>query len=310
MNTTFGTASTRLAAVLVTAMITAAAPAAFAGPVTGTARATANVEAGKLGATQTQSALDSDTASGAATASNSAARAAADLSTAIVRTEATSQAPSGQTADREIASAFAAWYDVLTFDNGGTVDLTFDIGFDGVLRRTAGSIALAKLNFTIYDVTDVGTVFGEDGRLTRDVLLSQVSDLDYYAEARDSFDPSTAEFLALVNDEILLSTDGIDADIEIDWGDTYGATLTSGRQYLFAMEGTGTGSTFEGTSALSDFYNTASFGFSDLDGAAVTSESGLFPGSTASVGDVPAPAGIGLFLLGLGNLAARRRRRG
>ncbi|MBV1888703.1 MAG: PEP-CTERM sorting domain-containing protein [Proteobacteria bacterium] len=200
----------------------------------------------------------------------------------------------------------ATLFDFLKFSSSSdTVDISFELGFDGRLSRltheryNSDSYASASTTVSIYDVTDIDHAIDNDffnPEISLEVRLAALYDPNRYLT------PSHPGFYGLLDDDVswaLSSTpfylqtvfNDTSPIIDIDFSEIVEITVPTDRLLIFRMT-----QNLVTSNGRADFLGTSSFEFTDLGGSTFSSLSGVFPGSTTST--VPEPSTLTLFALG------------
>lgn len=216
------------------------------------------------------------------------------------------------------ASVTAIMTDAFQFNGDGVVSFFVPVLGSVTIEDARDTVSMYTI-VSFFDVTDLGNVYGEDGRRVPmfDIPESRVGVFEYFrGDGAPPVDQSAFPFLAdLGYTPIATDMNGL---VTLDVMHIIGGTLevSADRIYLMTLEqnifvsniGDGLGS-----STSADFGNTTRFSFGDLAGLSFQSASGVFPRGDGQIAPgnevaVPAPAALGVFAFGLAVLLTVRRR--
>ncbi len=208
-------------------------------------------------------------------------------------------------------------YDTLTFStqNNLSTDISYQITLDGNLSNSdstylgLGGHAFAQTRISIYDITGLNTWLDDNGSFNKNSAASLVdfglgspvsrTNIQFAVGAQGSLDlfgfsdPQAPE----LTDTVIVNTNGTVFDFDLSKTGTFTADPT--KKYGIEIWNR---SSVSGAGGLSDFLNTSTFSFTDLNGATFNSGSGAFLSATTTVSE---PSMLALFSIGLLGLMGR-----
>lgn len=212
-------------------------------------------------------------------------------------------------ADVQNGQALISLFDTLTFDTLGNepVNVSFGISLDGRISNSSSGVVdggRANVSVSIFDITGLDTWienFSEEG----DADLRIGSDANRIVFESINFAVGTQGLIDAVSpftDEGIVDESGTVFSFDLTKSGSFEVDPTK----EYGIQISAASSSFGGD-VTSDFFNTSTFNFTDLNGATFDSGSGSF--LTASNTPVPEPGTLALFGIGIAGLFLARRRK-
>lgn len=215
------------------------------------------------------------------------------------------------------ASSAVTLFDTLTFTPDTSlpilpamIPITYGLSFDGSIANTspAGGASIATSIVTIYDITGLATwltekivapEFPTDVFISSDAPVVSTLGINLLVAPQRTIDlsPALSYF-----DALIANTDGTVFDFDLSKTETFLADPS--KTYGISIRTSSVVGGLNPLGSFSDFLNTSTFGFTNLNGATFTSGSGAF--LTAAV---PEPSVFALLGIGVIGLMAHRRSR-
>lgn len=209
------------------------------------------------------------------------------------------------------ASSSVMLFDTLTFTPDpslpilpGAIPISYGLHFDGSLAHTspAGGASVAKSIVTLYDITGLATWLTQtvlDPAYPTDIFVSSNAPVVSTLGINLLVGPqSTVNSLPAQGwDQAIGNTDGTVFDFNLSKTETFLADPT--KTYGISIWTSSSVGGLNPMGSLSDFLNTSTFGFTNLNGATFTSGSGAFLTAAVPEPSVLALLGIGMIAIWL-----------